>query len=210
MQPLWVATPPSSSWWFLWFFVFVACGSTISPLHSAAAAGPATANDDDDNNCLIIPGVNTMLQHINTTIFTPRKFDPLRRYVTANHKTGTFFAQCLCGVVEAEHGDEAHCAAGGYHGFMGMQHTHGLGITTDSFSVNLVRNPFVMVHSGVEYHSSTTNKHEGWLFKRAKHMNFGVGKALALYDAWCKPGKMDVKDVQKQPHSYQNILQVSE
>ena len=130
------------------------------------------------------------------------------RYVTCNHKTGTIFAQCLCGVVEHE-SPGVPCAAGGYeHAFMGLQHTQGKGMTTTSFGINLIRNPFVMVHSGMQYHMTTTNHHEGWLFNGGpiEKRRFATQPAITMYQAWCKPDKAKLP----LDKNYQQMLQVGQ
>ena len=125
------------------------------------------------------------------------------RYIATNHKTGTLLAQCLCKLVVKHKSQKCH--TGGFPlQEQQMQHSDGVGMTTTNFAVNMVRNPFVMVHSGTQYHSTTTNKREGWLFHAPAPLKNGLPEALAAYQAWCKPGKTPVDTSQ----NYQTILKV--
>ena len=134
------------------------------------------------------------------------------RYVTANHKTGTYLAQCLCGVLteEASTTDAAiPCEAGGFqHKSMGLQHTQGKGITSTNFCLNMVRNPFIMVHSGLEYHQSTHIPGEHWLYKPLEGPNAttakGMQSALQDFKNLCRPGQSVIDDTL----SYQDNLKV--
>jgi len=75
------------------------------------------------------------------------------RHVSANHKTGTILSECLVRVL-------AHA---GVQLNVSDAHTWGLGALSspDALHVNLVRNPFVLVHSGYSYHRNNL-KAEAW------------------------------------------------
>ncbi len=80
------------------------------------------------------------------------------RFVLANHKSGSMFSRCVCDVVRTAGG--VPCVAPHDHGSNDsngsnmpappVQHTRGKGISSTHFCVNMVRNPFVMVHSGMK------------------------------------------------------------
>lgn len=171
-----------------------------------AFLAPASNAAETTDSCLVIPGMKTKVSSVASTHY--HDFSNGTRYVTCNHKTGTLFAQCLCKVMESQF--DHVCAAGGYprgHN-MGMQHTSGIGIATHNFGVNLVRNPFVMVHSGMSYHSTTNNRGEGWLFLQTpieKRSQFGVSHAVAKYNSWCLPGKAELNTT----NNYQDIIKVA-
>ena len=135
------------------------------------------------------------------------------RYVAANHKTGTFFAQCLCGALMNPNGTASatSCKAGGFPfgANKGMQHSRGIGITADAFCINVVRNPFVMVHSGMEYHNTTDNRHEVWLHwpvarERHEKLNRGLIAAATSYNKLCWPERHGITT----SRSYQHNLKV--
>ena len=172
----------------------VAASSRRFSLVFALAMHVVVGGGHSDGVCLTMTGLKAVLASSKVT--PCRGFTPTTRYVTCNHKTGTLFAQCLCGVVENNY-EDVRCVAGGYpksHN-MGMQHSHGFGISQRNFGVNLVRNPFVMVHSGMSYHRTTRNKGEGWLFEKKpieERTRFGVARAAELYSDWCVPGKTEL------------------
>lgn len=136
------------------------------------------------------------------------------RYVAANHKTGTFFAQCLCGALmspENGHPSSISCKAGGFPfgANKGMQHSRGIGITADAFCINVVRNPFVMVHSGMEYHKTTDNRHEVWLHwpigrERRENLKRGLIASVASFNKLCWPERHGIAT----SRSYQHNLKV--
>jgi hypothetical protein len=79
-------------------------------------------------------------------------------------QTGTGLAQCVCSTLDVP------CRAGGggkKYALAGLQHTTGLGMDPRHFTLNLVRNPFEMVVSGLHYHRTTAHPLEAWLCVRA-------------------------------------------
>jgi hypothetical protein len=84
------------------------------------------------------------------------------RLITTNHKTGTFMTRCLIAVL----------AQAGIHLRQADVHTWGFpsiscasdpscASNPDVLHINLVRNPFVMVHSEYMYHRGTKHA-EAW------------------------------------------------
>ncbi len=64
------------------------------------------------------------------------------RFVTSNHKTGTDFSDCVCRVLLRNHG--VPCKTTYFH------HTSGQGLTSNHFCVNMIRDVFEMVYSGMQ------------------------------------------------------------
>ena len=83
------------------------------------------------------------------------------RYITTNHKTGTLMSRCLVRVL-AEAGIRLH---------PGDTHTWGFPSinSPDMRQINLVRNPFVLVHSGYMYHRGTEDA-ERWTIQPFSRM----------------------------------------
>ena len=75
------------------------------------------------------------------------------RVITTNHKTGTILAKCLVHVL----------TYAGISSQLADTHTWGFPSISspDVLQINLVRNPFVLVHSGYMYHRGTTHA-EAW------------------------------------------------
>lgn len=71
------------------------------------------------------------------------------RFLTANHKTGSYLAMCLAKVL-GQHGIYAQVAS---------IHTSG-GFSPHALQLNMIRDPFSLVDSGYVYHSRKTEK---WL-----------------------------------------------
>ena len=94
-------------------------------------------------------------QTVLTAPFTvPPESAPLTgRHVSANHKTGTVLLECFARVL-------AHA---GIQLNVSDAHTWGFGALSspDALHVNLVRNPFILVHSGYSYHRNNL-KAEAW------------------------------------------------
>ena len=175
---------------------------TVMVFTTAVVPGESSSPSD----CRIIPDLETTF-----TLKPQREWtgDGVgTRYIASNHKTGTLFAQCLCDVVskpKSHGGAEIPCLAGSLNRTTHIQHTSSQGLTSSNFCINMVRNPFVMVHSGVQYHASTTNPHEKWLYHRPlDHTSFGVKPALLRYDAWC----FDDKTPLNTTLNYQETMQV--
>ena len=87
---------------------------------------------------------------------------PCGRFIASNHKTGTWLSACLaktitdhgekrCAGVEGRCGDGVRVQrlSGAYPG-----HVSG-GYVSTAWQVNMIRSPFVLVHSGYNYHRST-------------------------------------------------------
>ncbi len=73
------------------------------------------------------------------------------RFANANHKTGTVLSLCLAKVVRQAVSVNVHVNEHVSHGF-----------SVDAWAVNMVRNVFVLVHSGYEYHKNPATD-EPWL-----------------------------------------------
>ncbi len=90
--------------------------------------------------CRVITGLFRVLQahRLDDNWHTNKSHDT--RVIAANHKTGTDFAKCVCSVLQKVH--NVPC--------LRVNHKAGEGLTSDHFSVNMIRNPFEMVISGMQ------------------------------------------------------------
>ena len=81
-------------------------------------------------------------------------------------------------------------------------------MSAHSYTINLVRNPFVMVHSGYRYHKTATEEiflDMPWQYRKAREV--GVTTALERYTKWCKPNKTEVH--LKDTSHYRTFVRVS-
>lgn len=165
---------------------------------------PRTVALGGSEKCLTIPSVAAIAgtKH-RENHWTARRAG--ERYIAANHKTGSLLAICTCRFVDSKH--QSTCLTGGYPaGHFPFQHSVGQAIVDTNFCVNFVRNPFVMVHSGMVYHKTTNNPHEGWLHKDPlKSHPAGVGSAVKAFANWCMPSKTPLTNASM---TYQEIMQV--
>ena len=66
------------------------------------------------------------------------------RWIASNHKTGTEFSKCLIDLLD---GVNIQLKQGSRHASDGF--------SSEAFQINMVRDPFTLVHSGYNYHRST-------------------------------------------------------
>jgi len=124
------------------------------------------------------------------------------RYIASNHKTGSFFARCLCQAMGSAKGAAvAPCN-------LVTMHTAGQGLYSHAWSINMVRDPFVVIHSGYEYHLKTTEPWAIGPIDAGQARTFGVPQALESYRRW-KCSAMRFANASLEEHSYQTILRVS-
>ena len=119
------------------------------------------------------------------------------RTIAANHKTGTFFGQCLCTVLGRD-----YCK-------LTAIHTTGKNFGSNLLSINMVRNPFVLVHSGYEYHLRAPEVWTTKPFHQRKPTGVGANYAITTYEQWCDADKIPLH-VEEHPNiTYVAALTVS-
>lgn len=92
--------------------------------------------------------------------------DATGRYISANHKTGTALSLCLVRVLAAE-GIQLHRASMHTWGYFSLKYPN-------TRLINMVRNPFILVHSGYLYHRGTTRP-ESWTLEKFSYMSQPYG-----------------------------------
>ena len=119
------------------------------------------------------------------------------RYVTSNHKTGTFLAACIVQVAQ-RHAVRVAFAQDSANGGMERMSVHDAQGSKLASGLNMVRSPVVLVESGYNYHLQTS---EPWANTplgswRGISVPMAAGPALETWRRWRShhPGKVPISN----------------